>query len=323
MMNIKKGNGMHMKDEFEIVEEKEAIESFSVLHTFGEELTAKTYITDPAIAREQEIKEMILVLLTPEKSANLVGKPGIGKTAIVEGLAYRIQRGMVPDALKNKKIWNVNTVSMLGSNDGQMRVENLVKELKNEKDIILFIDEIHMVIGANSESSVDIANMLKPGLDRGTIKIIGATTSDEYDRYLVRDRAFIRRFVKIEVAEPTPDITVQIIMGSLPKIEKQTGVKLKYNDYVSTMIVTFLVEATTEYKRVFELSSRYPDIVFTLVTRAFSFAVYDNRKEVTLTDVYKALCTAQSIYPDVIEKEKIRFQDTFQDILKEEGITLE
>ena len=117
----------------------------SILDRFSEDLTAVKYITNPAVARDEEIKKLILVLLTPEKSAVLVGKPGIGKTAIVEGLAYRIQRDEVPDALKGYTIYRVNTTALINTNGEENRVLKLVEELKNRENVILFIDEIMML----------------------------------------------------------------------------------------------------------------------------------------------------------------------------------
>jgi len=148
--------------------------SFQVLKQYGEDLTAKTYITNPAIARENEIKKLILVLLTPEKSGLLVGKPGIGKTAIVEGLAYLIQKNEVPDALKGYKIIKVNSSSLIGKitiqGKEELIIQLLVDELKNQEKTILFIDEIHTLMGGSGSSPMDLANILKPGLDRGDIK---------------------------------------------------------------------------------------------------------------------------------------------------------
>ncbi|MFA5696584.1 MAG: AAA family ATPase, partial [Bacilli bacterium] len=230
----------------------EEINDLSILEKYGSDMTKEEFITNPAIEREEEIKKMVLALLIPDKSAILVGKPGIGKTAIVEGLAYRIQRGEIPEVLNKYRIIKLNLTSLLGTSttDGneEMKMQILVDELKKEENIILFIDEIHNIIGTGSvNSSFDFANMLKAGLDRGSIKIIGATTSDEFDHYLVRDRAFLRRFEKIDIAEPTPETTVKIIVGSLPKIEKKTGVKLNYSTFVIEKIVTFFVNMTSEY----------------------------------------------------------------------------
>ena len=155
--------------------------NFSVLDRYGTDVTKEEFVTNPAIGREQQIKELILILLTPEKSAILIGKPGIGKTAIVEGLAYRIQKNDVPDALKGYSIVNIKTASLLGTMpSGESKVQKMIDELKQKEKMILFIDEVHMLIGATDSSSLDFANIFKEVLGRGSIKVIGATTTEEY-----------------------------------------------------------------------------------------------------------------------------------------------
>ncbi|MBD9085440.1 ATP-dependent Clp protease ATP-binding subunit [bacterium] len=299
---------------------------FSVLKQYGEDLTAKTYVTNPAIARESELKKLIMVLLTPEKSALLIGKPGIGKTAIVEGLAYLIQKNEVPDALKGYRIIKVNSVSLIGkiekNGKEDLIIQLLVEELKQTTKTILFIDEIHTLIGGRSDSPMDLANILKPGLDRGDIKAIGATTTNEYDTYVIRDRAFLRRFERIDVEEPSEEVTVQILKGSLPKIEKQTGCKFKYNDYVTGLLLESIVSATSEFKRVYGLSAMYPDVAFSVLTAAFSEALFQNRKEVNVLDVYNAIKTSKRIYPDSIVKELTAFREKFAKLCIEENVTL-
>lgn len=295
----------------------------SILSRYADELTSKEYITNPAIAREEEIKKAILVLLTPEKSCVLVGKPGIGKTAIVEGIAYKIQRNEVPDALKNYKIYRVNTTALIGEDDGENRVLKLVDELKNMERVILFIDEIHTLIGNDSQGALDLANMFKEGLSRGTIKMIGATTSDEYNRYILRDKAFLRRFDKVDVMEPTNEMCVQILMQTLPKIEKQTGVKLPYTNFVNENIIKFIVDITSEYNRVYENASRYPDVALVMLRQAFSNAVYENNKEVTFKNIYDAIRFSKAVYPDVIKKYLVKFKDLFEEELTNENIKVD
>lgn len=294
---------------------------FSMLETYGECLTDKEYITDPAIARDEEIKQMILTLLTPEKSALLVGKPGIGKTAIVEGLAYRIKNGNVPNALVGWKIYKLNITSLLGSNSingqNENRLDLIIKEISNKNNIILFIDETHLLV--NKSGGIDFANQLKAGLDRGSVKMIGATTTEEYEQYILRDRAFLRRFQKIDVLEADKPTVVKILMGTYPKLEKQIGVNLEYTDFIKEKIFTFIVEMTDEYKRVYEVASRYPDICLTIVANAFTFALYDNEKNVKIKHFYRAVCNARNIYEDVKAKEKIRFKEEFKDIISQEG----
>lgn len=301
-------------------------EDLYILNTYGEDLTAKTYITNPAIARESEIKKMMIVLLTPEKSALLVGYAGIGKTAVVEGLAYLIQRNEVPDALKGYKIIKINSTSLTGkmmsNGKEELIVSLLVQELKKLKNTILFIDEVHTLIGGREDGPMDLANILKPALDRGDVKAIGATTTEEYNTYVVRDRAFLRRFDRIEIVEPDQSTTVKILMGTLPKIEKQTGIKFKYNEFVSEKMVTAIVDATSEFKRVYGLAAMYPDVSLSVLTQAFSNALYQNKKEVDILDVYMAIKMSKRIYPDSIVKELNGFREKYRDIAKEDGITL-
>jgi len=292
----------------------------TILQKYADELTSKTYLTNPAIARDKEIKDMILVLLTPEKSAILVGKPGIGKTAIVEGLAYKIQSNDVPDALKGYRIFRINTTALLGSTDGDNRVFKLMEELKQQTKVILFIDEVHTLIGNEATGALDFANMFKEGLGRGDIKMIGATTEYEYEKYILRDKAFMRRFEKVDVIEPTIEMCIEILLKTLPKIEIQTNVILPYNDFIKEKIMNFIVNMTTEYKRVYEISSRYPDIALVILRQAFSNAIYNNRRYVSFKDIYDAIRFTKAVYPDVIKKELVIFKETFKDELQAENV---
>ena len=318
-----------MDENLEVVSFDNEPKKFSVLDTYGENLRNKVYITNPAIGREEEIKNTLLILLTPEKSAMLVGKPGIGKTAIVEGIGYRLQKGNVPDALKDYELIKVNVSSLLGNIENEKGVsENklqiLVSELKTKENIILFIDEAHLLVSRNTSNlNVDFANMLKPGLDRGTIKMIGATTTEEYDSYILRDRAFLRRFQKVDVSEPTMDDTVKILIGTYPKLEKQSGVKIPYSDYQKEKIFKFLVDYTDEYKRIYEIGNRYPDISLTLLGNAFSNAVFENKDMLNITHIYNALKNTKTVYDDAKRKGIVEFKNIFKDIIEEENAILD
>lgn len=317
-----------MNDNIEIIDVNfnDEVDPNSIIGLYGEDLTKKKYVTNPAIARDDEIKKLIVVLLTPDKSALLVGKPGIGKTAIVEGLAYKIQNNDVPDALKGYRIIKINSTSLTGTMEingrEEMVISVLVDELKKTTKTILFIDEVHTLIGGRGDGPLDLANILKPGLDRGDIKAIGATTTIEYETYVVRDRAFLRRFEKIDVLEPDEPTTVKILMGSLPRIEAQTGIKFKYNNYVENMLLESIVSATSEFKRIYGLSAMYPDIAFSVLSQAFSLALFDNKKEVDIVDVYNAIKTSKRIYPDSIVKELTAFREKFKKFCDEQGIVL-
>ena len=319
-----------MDDFYEIIDDDVNLNNNtkkSVLGAYGENLSTKTYVTNPAIKREDEIRKTILTILMPDKSAILVGKAGIGKTAIVEGIAYKIQNGDVPDAIKGYDIIKVTTSSLLGkyiTEDGteELRINVLLKEVEKMKNTILFIDEIHTLVIESRNSGIDFVNAMKPALSRGDIKVIGATTLDEYNQYLIRDKAFLRRFEKIDVEEPDEETTVQILMGSYPKIEKQTGVKLAYSSFIIENIMRFIVDMTSEYKRVYELGSRYPDNSLALLSKAFSYAKFDNSEYVTCKHFYKAVANCQSVYSDVVKKELEKFKVQFKSFLDKEGVDL-
>ena len=315
-------------ESLEVLNLEEKKNKFSVVETYGEDLTKREFITNPAIGRDEEINQMILTLLTPDKGALLVGKAGIGKTALVEGLAYRIQNDNVPNALKDWRIVKINIPSLLGetTQDGvtDSKLEILIQELKQMDKIILFIDEVHLLVNKQaSTNNIDFANMLKPALDRGTIKMVGATTTEEYEAYILRDRAFLRRFLRIDITESDPETVVKILMGTYPKFEKKMGVKLNYTDFQKEKIFRFIVDMTSEYKRVYEIGNRYPDVSLTVVASAFSYALFENSSEVKLKHFYKAIINTKNIYEDALVKEIAKFKEQFKDWAKEENIDLD
>ena len=303
------------------------MENISILERYGQDLVNKEYITDPAIGRDKEIKELILILLTPEKSALLVGKAGIGKTAIVEGLAYRIKNNMVPNALFGYDLFKINTTSLIGDynidNQAESRVDLLVKELEQRDKTIVFIDETHLLVKSESQAGMDFANIFKAGLDRGTIKMIGATTTEEYEHFILKDRAFLRRFQKVDVLEADRETTIKILMGTIPKYEKQMNLKIPYTDFIKEKLMAFLVDMTDEYKRVYEISSRYPDICLTILSNAFTYALFENQKEVRIKHFYYAIRDAKNVYEDSKKKDIEKFKEIFKDIIKEENAILD
>lgn len=312
---------MNLEEEFDKKTEKMfdiKKKRISILENYGENFQKNNYITNPAIGRDEQIKQLILILLTPDKSAVLIGKPGVGKTATVEGLAYRIQRNLVPDVLKGYQVIKINTAALLGTDPvtGESKVQTLIDELKDKTKLILFIDEIHTLMGTKGEA-LDFANMFKPALDRGDIKVIGATTTEEYERYILRDKAFVRRFQKVEIFEPTRSENIQILLGTLPKIEYRTGAKLMYSPYIQQRIMAFITDITSEFKRIYEIGSRYPDVSLTILQQAFSNALFDNRREVNIIDIRQAIINSKNIYPDVIKKSLPEFNKLFEDQIEE------
>lgn len=296
----------------------------SIIEMYGEVLTDKNYITNPAIARDEEINKMILALITPDKSALLVGKPGIGKTALVEGLAYRINKGEVPPVIDGWKIIKINVPALLGKiivNGVEVsKIQLLLSELDNVDKTILFIDEVHLLVAKNNLVDVDFANMLKPYLDRGRILMIGATTSEEYEQYILRDRAFVRRFIKIDINESTGEDVVKILMGTTPKFEKLMNIKLNFSDFQKEKIFTWLVKYTSEYKRIYEVQSRYPDICLTILSSAFSYAVFEGAQFVSLKHIYLAMKNTNAIYEDSKIKAIEELKTEFREVFLKEGI---
>ena len=223
----KEGKTMGIREEM-AEEEKSALEKYAIDLT---EL-AKEGKLDPVIGREKEIRQVIEVLSRRQKNNPvLIGEAGVGKTAIVEGLAQEIVKGNVPDTLKDKKILSLDMGALLAGTkyrgEFEERLKAIVDEVKNRDDVILFIDEIHNVVGAGkAEGAMDAANILKPALARGEFQVIGATTLDEYRKYIEKDPALERRFQPIFVGEPSPEATVEILKGLRPKYEKHHGVRI-------------------------------------------------------------------------------------------------
>ncbi len=204
------------------------------LNQFGTDLTkqAGEGKLDPVIGRTEEIQRVVQILSRRTKNNPcLIGEPGVGKTAVVEGLAEKIIAGDVPETLKNKRVVNVDISSMVAGakyrGDFEERIKKSLAEVKKVGDVILFIDEIHTIVGAGSaEGAVDAANILKPLLARGEVQVIGATTLNEYRKYIEKDAALERRFSPVNVGEPTPDETVEILEGIRDKYEAHHNVKI-------------------------------------------------------------------------------------------------
>ncbi len=204
------------------------------LDQFGRDLTqmAKNGELDPVIGRDKEIERVIQILSRRTKNNPcLIGEPGVGKTAIAEGLAEKIVSGEVPETLKGKRIISLDLTRMVAGTkyrgDFEERIKNAIEEVEKDKNIILFIDEIHTIIGAGAaEGAVDAANILKPSLARGLIHVVGATTLDEYHKHIEKDAALERRFQPVTVDEPTEEDAILILKGLRDKYEAHHKVKI-------------------------------------------------------------------------------------------------
>ena len=213
------------------------------LEKYGKDLTQMWLDNkmDPVIGRDEEIRNLIRILSRKTKNNPvLIGDPGVGKTAIVEGLAGRIVRGDVPDDLKNKKIFELDLSALVAGakyqGEFEERFKAVLKEVADsDGDIIMFIDEIHMIVGAGSNQAMNVGNMLKPMLARGEIKLIGATTLNEYREYIEKDGALERRLQKILVQEPTPVDTLTILRGLKERFELYHGVTIKDSALVAAV----------------------------------------------------------------------------------------
>ena len=208
----------------------------NVLEKYGRNITedAKKGKIDPVIGRDEEIRSITRVLSRKTKNNPvLIGEPGVGKTAIVEGLALRIIKGDVPSSLKDKTVWELDMASLVAGakyrGEFEERLKNVLNEIKkSEGDIIMFIDEIHMIVGTGrTEGAMDTSNILKPMLARGEIHVIGATTLNEYRQYIEKDGALERRFQKIKVEEPNVEDTITILRGLKERFEIHHGVTIQ------------------------------------------------------------------------------------------------
>ncbi len=278
---------------------------------------AKEHQIDPVIGRQTEMTRIIQILCRRTKNNPcLVGEPGVGKTAVVEGMASLIVNGLVPETMKNKRILTLDVAGMVAGSkyrgEFEERIKRLIAEVKNDGDIILFIDEIHTIIGAGgAEGAIDAANILKPALARGEMQIIGATTRDEYRKYFEKDAALARRFQPVTVEEPDVAKTIDILKG----------LKEKYEEHHNVVITDEALEAAATMSERY-INDRYlPDKAIDLMDEAASKvklnAVNANSQiaklELEIKNLAKekedAICSGEFEQASVLKKEQQKKED--------------
>ncbi len=245
----KRAERQAMKDTSREAERAESIPGAPTLSRYGRDLTAQSRRGrhDPVIGRENECEQVIRILSRRQKNNPcLVGEPGVGKTAVVEGLCARMVEGNLPESLRERRIVTLDLPAMLAGakyrGEFEERLKSVMSEVERDPSIILFIDEIHTIVGAGAaEGAVDAANILKPALARGELQLIGATTPDEYRRYIEKDAALERRFLPVHVEEPSPAATISILQGLRPKYEAHHGLP------ISDEAITAAVELSVRF----------------------------------------------------------------------------
>lgn len=268
----------------------------SVLETYTIDLTQKARDgkLDPVVERDAEI-ERVMEILTRRTKNNpaLIGDAGVGKTAIVEGLAQKIASGQIPDPLKDKKLLVLDLSLMIAGakhrGEFEERLEHLIKEVKlSAGGVILFIDELHTIIGAGGDGSMDAANILKPALARGELQCIGATTIKEFRQYIEKDAAFERRFQKVSVEEPTAEQAIKMLAGIVPKYEQHHSVKVQPN----------AIEAAVRLSQRYIADRSLPDKAIDVIDEACAKVVLNNiqPREVS-EDIVKDIVSALSGIP--------------------------
>jgi ATP-dependent Clp protease ATP-binding subunit ClpA len=258
---------------------------------------------DPLIGREAEVLRTIQVLCRRQKNNPLfVGDPGVGKTAIAEGLARKIIKGEVPDVLKNSTIFALDMGALLAGTryrgDFEERLKAVMKEVENYQGAILFIDEIHTVIGAGATSggAMDASNLLKPALQSGTVRCIGSTTYKEYRQHFEKDRALVRRFQKIDVKEPTVEDSIEILKGLKPYFEEFH--KLKYTNEA----IKSAVELSAKYIHDRKLPDKAIDVIDETGASQMLVPEAKRKKKITVKEVEATVATMARIPPKTITK---------------------
>lgn len=304
-------------DEMEDVSEKYTnkdytnITSTPTLDKYGEDLTSMSYLKDPAIGRKEELDRIMKILLYPErdKSVIITGVAGCGKTALVKGLAYKIQKGDVPAPLKNLRIVSIDTATIVAGTKYvgtlEEKMKKILDEASKDKNIILFIDEIHQTIsGGKSEGNDNtVAEILKPYLDYGKVRVIGATTEEEYTEHIESNTAFKTRFKKVAIKEPDYNTTYQVLDDLITAYNKISYSKLNVSDTERHMIIDWLINSTKTSFRDYKDRSSNPRLVLDILKEAYAIAAFNESEDVTIDHLIEALKNEDRLYESSRERQ--------------------
>lgn len=281
------------------------------LDKYGEDLTSMSYLKDPSVGRKQELERIMKILLYPErdKSVIITGVAGCGKTALVKGLAYRIQKGDVPAPLKDLKIISIDTATMVAGTKYvgtlEEKMKKILDEASNDKNIIIFIDEIHQAISGGRAEGNDntVAEILKPYLDYGKVRVIGATTEEEYAEHVESNTAFKTRFKKVAIKEPDYNTTYQVLDDLIEAYNKISYSKLNVSSEERHMIIDWLINSTKPTFRDYKDRASNPRLVLDVLKEAYAIAAFNESKEVTVDHLIEALKNEDRLYESSRERQ--------------------
>ncbi len=275
----------------------EVLQKKDELLKYGEYL-----VPNSAVPRKKEIRKLEASLISPG-SAILIGEAGVGKTTIVENLAYLIKNHEVPDVIKDKKVLKLDLPRVISKTkyrgDLENKLDKLISLLDTHEDLILFIDEIHLIMGAGSseKNNIDVANFLKPYLSSGRVQVIGATTKEEYEKTILKDAAFRRRFNVITVDEPDKEMLTNILMKKKNNYEEYLGIKMTD----SFEMIDMLTDLTSKEHRNYQDSISNPALAVNILGRAFAYAAIDEKKNINKAEFKEAILEEETIYQGVRE----------------------
>lgn len=281
------------------------------LDKYGEDLTSMPYLKDPSVGRKQELERIMKILLYPErdKSVIITGVAGCGKTALVKGLAYRIQKGDVPAPLKDLKIISIDTATMVAGTKYvgtlEEKMKKILDEASNDKNIIIFIDEIHQAISGGRAEGNDntVAEILKPYLDYGKVRVIGATTEEEYAEHVESNTAFKTRFKKVAIKEPDYNTTYQVLDDLIEAYNKISYSKLNVSFEERNMIIDWLINSTKPTFRDYKDRASNPRLVLDILKEAYAIAAFNESEDVSVDHLIEALKNEDRLYESSRERQ--------------------